>query len=223
MAAQGPSAIAANLNASEPKGPTFLDTGGCRCALQEQLEKDAWRCVANITGDVYTGQTGQWFYAGNQTDPDSLKDPTNSDSNPPDTDTAYEIQNNQFQPYIATPAASSSFLAAPTRAPDDSLEDDGTADSSLFARASPSTIRDTPSAADPSSALTAANNATGATNDDICTGKNNTLASTQFYQKAGAVKNGSVPCWQIGTEPIVIQTAANWTADGCNKGFLCEC
>jgi len=99
MAAAGSSAFSSTLIANQPKGPFFIDTGGCGCALQEQLDKAAWRCLANATESMYQGQDGKWFYAANQENAASLKQPENSDSNPPDTGTAYEIQNNQWSSF----------------------------------------------------------------------------------------------------------------------------
>lgn len=73
-------------------GPTLIDDGGCTCALQEQLSTEAWRCLANTTTNIYSGQTGKWFFAINQTNPASLRDSPNSDSNPPNVTTSYAIQ-----------------------------------------------------------------------------------------------------------------------------------
>lgn len=74
-----------------PQGPLFIDDGGCICALQEELGKEAWRCVANST-TIYFGQTGKWFFAVNQSNPASLRELPNSASNPPNLATSYIIQ-----------------------------------------------------------------------------------------------------------------------------------
>ncbi len=101
MAAAGSSAFSSALITNQPRGPFFIDTGACGCALQEQLDKAAWRCLANATESIYQGQEGKWFYAVNEEDRTSLNLPGNSDSNPPDTGTAYEIQNDQWSTFPA--------------------------------------------------------------------------------------------------------------------------
>lgn len=97
--AAGSSEFTDKVEAAKPKGPFFIDDGGCGCALQDKLEKDAWRCMANATQSPYEGDTGKWFYAVNQADPESLTAPVNSNSNPPDTSLAYEIREGQFWSY----------------------------------------------------------------------------------------------------------------------------
>lgn len=77
---------------SQSFGPLFADDEECMCALQFELGKEAWRCLANFTSNIYSGQTGKWFFAVNQANPASLQKPINSDSNPPDVGTAYVIQ-----------------------------------------------------------------------------------------------------------------------------------
>ena len=96
METAGSSAFEQKLQENKPKGPFFIDTGGCECALQEQLNKEAWRCLANTPENIYTGQDGKWFYAFSQSDPDSLTEPPNSNSNPPDIAEPYEIKNGQW-------------------------------------------------------------------------------------------------------------------------------
>ena len=84
--------LPANLTDNQPRGPVFIDDELCECALQEQLGKQAWKCFTNETADeLYVGQTGKWFFAVNQTNAALLRDPINSDSNPPDLDTPYVI------------------------------------------------------------------------------------------------------------------------------------
>jgi hypothetical protein len=99
MAAAGSSAFSSTLITSQPKGPFFIDTGVCGCALQEQLGKAAWRCLANGTESIYKGQDGKWFYAVRTEDSASANQPINSDSNPPDTGTAYQINNDQWSTF----------------------------------------------------------------------------------------------------------------------------
>lgn len=46
----------------DPKGPTFIDSGACRCALENYHGgQSAWRCIGNRTQDIYDGSTGKWF------------------------------------------------------------------------------------------------------------------------------------------------------------------
>ena len=78
----------------QPKGPTLIDDEGCRCALQEELDTEAWRCIANTTDNIYSGQTGKWFFAVNKTDRNSLKDSPKSNINPPTLTTSYIIKGN---------------------------------------------------------------------------------------------------------------------------------
>ena len=96
MAAAGSTEFTDTLQKNSPKGPFFIDTGGCECALQEQLLTEAWRCLANTPENVYQGQDGKWFYALDQNNQASLTEPPNSDSNPPDRAKAYEIKNGQW-------------------------------------------------------------------------------------------------------------------------------
>ena len=78
----------------QPKGPTLIDDGGCRCALQEELDTEAWRCIANMTDNIYSGQMGKWFFAVHKTDRNSLKDSPNSNRNPPNLTRPYIIKGN---------------------------------------------------------------------------------------------------------------------------------
>ena len=100
QSAAGSPFFAEALQVSEPNGPFFIDTGACRCALQEELSGEAWRCIGNATGDLYTGEAGKWFWAL-ENNTSSLKDPVYSDSNPPNTTIAYIDLNGQFVPLIA--------------------------------------------------------------------------------------------------------------------------
>lgn len=157
----------------QPTGPVFTDDGGCRCALQEALGKDSWRCIANTTSDIYSGQTGKWFFAVNQTDPTSLQEPFNSDSNPPDVNASYVIQNEgqNAEFVVITPQNETTDLG-----------------------------------------------------DVICSGKNDTDASSALYKYAAVSTSESLsPCWQPGTIALVLRNASEWNATGCNLGFLCEC
>ncbi|KAL9066079.1 MAG: hypothetical protein Q9161_007804 [Pseudevernia consocians] len=92
MAAQGSDEFASGITETQPTGPLFVDNGGCRCALQETLGKESWRCIANTTSNIYSGQTGRWFFAADQDDPASLQELPNSDSNPPNLGTSYVIE-----------------------------------------------------------------------------------------------------------------------------------
>lgn len=100
MATDGSIDFPPGITETQPTGPLFVDDGGCRCALQEALGKDSWRCIANTTSNIYSGQTGRWFFAVDQADPGSLQELPNSDSNPPDVGTSYIIdgvgQNAEF-------------------------------------------------------------------------------------------------------------------------------
>lgn len=100
QSAAGSQLFAEALNASEPTGPFFVDTGACRCALQEELSGEAWRCIGNATEDLYAGEAGKWFWAL-ENNTSSLRDPVYSDSNPPNTTTTYINLNGQFVPLIA--------------------------------------------------------------------------------------------------------------------------
>ena len=75
----------------------MIDTGGCECALQEQLGSEAWRCLFDNIASIYNGQDGKWFYAINQTDNASLTEPENSDSNPPNLSKSYDIQTDRWR------------------------------------------------------------------------------------------------------------------------------
>lgn len=92
MAAEGSNDFFSGVTDTQPKGPLFADDGGCRCALQEALDRESWRCIANTTSNIYSGQTGKWFLAVNQANPASLQESTNSDSNPPNVSTPYVIR-----------------------------------------------------------------------------------------------------------------------------------
>ena len=92
MAPGGIDDFSSDITETQPTGPLFADDGQCRCALQEALNTEAWRCIANATSNIYTGQTGKWFLAANQTNPKSLQEPANSGNNPPDIGTSYIIE-----------------------------------------------------------------------------------------------------------------------------------
>ena len=91
MALQGIADVSSNLTESQTTGPIFIDDAECKCALREELGKEAWRCT-NVTSNIYLGQSGKWFFAVNQTDALSLKESSNSDSNPPNLHASYAIQ-----------------------------------------------------------------------------------------------------------------------------------
>lgn len=86
--------MSSSIVEAQPKGPTFIDDGGCRCALQEELNTEAWRCTANPTDNIYSGHAGKWFFAVSQTNHNSLKDSPNSDTNPPNLTRSYIIKGN---------------------------------------------------------------------------------------------------------------------------------
>ena len=96
MAAAGSNLFSSSLQANQPRGPFIIDTGGCECALQEQLSTEAWRCLGNTPQNIYDGQDGKWFFALDQSNTNSLREPVSSDSNPPDPEQAYEIKNGHW-------------------------------------------------------------------------------------------------------------------------------
>lgn len=110
--AAGSQLFAETLNASAPTGPFFVDTGACRCALQEELSGEAWRCVGNGKDDLYSGQAGKWFWA-QKNNTSSLRDPIYSDSNPPNTTTAYINLNGQFVPVAAKTTSNGDSTTSP--------------------------------------------------------------------------------------------------------------
>lgn len=173
MAAEGSDEFSLGVTEAQPKGPIFADEGGCRCALQEALAKESWRCIANTTSNIYSGQTGKWFFAVNQASPASLQEPKNSDSNPPDVGTSYVIEGE---------GQNAEFVVITSK------------------------------------------NETTDLGDMICSGKNDTEASSTLYKYLAASTSESLyPCWQPGTTPLIIQNASEWNATGCNLGFLCKC
>ena len=92
MAAETSDDFASGVTETQPTGPLFADDKGCRCALQEELGKESWRCIANTTSNIYSGQSGKWLFAVNQSNTASLHKPINSDSNPPNVGTLYVIE-----------------------------------------------------------------------------------------------------------------------------------
>ncbi|KAF9875361.1 hypothetical protein CkaCkLH20_07181 [Colletotrichum karsti] len=70
-----------------PKGPSFLDTAACLCALRpigDSSSGAAWHCIGNQTQGVYEVTSGRWYdtlHGGNAAD-GSIDD----DSNGPNTD-----------------------------------------------------------------------------------------------------------------------------------------
>ena len=91
MAPGGSDDLALVVTELQSIGPLFADDRGCRCALQEELGKESWRCIANVTSNIYSGQSGKWLFAVNQSNTASLHEPINSDSNPPDVGSQYII------------------------------------------------------------------------------------------------------------------------------------
>lgn len=70
-----------------PRGPSFLDTGACLCALQSTPvasgDNAVWQCIGNQTQGVYTAKTGKWFNTSH--DGNNISLPVNDASNGPDT------------------------------------------------------------------------------------------------------------------------------------------
>lgn len=86
--------LSQNISSTIPKGPTLIDDAGCRCALQEELDTEAWRCILYPFDNIYSGQDGKWFFAVNKTNRHSLNDSPNSDKNPPNLTRSYIIKEN---------------------------------------------------------------------------------------------------------------------------------
>ena len=172
MAVGGSDDFASGVAENQPTGPLFADDKGCRCALQEELGKESWRCIANATSNIYSGQSGKWLFAVNQSDTASLHDPINSNSNPPDADILYVI--------------------------------DDTEQNAKFVLSTPQNeISDLP--------------------DMICSGKNDTDASSTLYKLMAVSMTESLsPCWQPGIMALILQNVSQWNATGCNLGFLCK-
>ena len=89
-----PTNMSSIMMLGQAKGPILIDGEECRCALQEELDIKAWRCIADLTHDIYSGQRGKWFFAVDQTSQSSLNDPPNSDTNPPNLTRSYIIKGN---------------------------------------------------------------------------------------------------------------------------------
>lgn len=167
------STFQSSLAAGLPTGPFFIDDHSCRCALQDALDKEAWRCIHNVTVNIYRGQTGKWFFASEQNNSKSLEEPPASNNNPPDTSTPYAIV----------------------------TSDNQTRGFQTFADA------------------TGSNDA----QDAVCSGKNDTRVSAQFYKELATFRSGALtPCWQPGAIPLVLQTPAQWNQTGCALGFYCK-
>lgn len=172
MAVGGSNDFTSGVTENQPTGPLFADDKGCRCALQEELGKESWRCIANATSNIYLGQSGKWLFAVNQSDTASLHEPINSNSNPPDLDILYVI--------------------------------DDTGQNANFVLSTPQ-------------------NANSDLSDLICSGRNDTDASSSLYKLlAVSMTESPSPCWQPGIIPLILQNASQWNATGCNLGFLCE-
>ena len=92
MAASSSHNTSTAVNQMLPLGPIFIDENACECALLQKVETEVWRCTPNTTTNIYSGQTGMWFFAINKTDPASLHDSPNSDRNPPNVTTSYIIE-----------------------------------------------------------------------------------------------------------------------------------
>lgn len=63
--------------------------------------------------------------------------------------------------------------------------------------------------------------------DQACTGINETLFSTAYYNAARAIAADetpvdAAPCWRPGGIPVQIQNVSSWQTTGCYSGFFCS-
>lgn len=98
---------------ARPEGPEIIDTGECRCALQQYPNSEdidyAWRCLGNRHADVTDGNTtGKWFpiKGGKQPDPEQRL-PYYDATYPPDNTTAL----------VANPPTNDTLVALDTVTP----------------------------------------------------------------------------------------------------------
>lgn len=95
-----------------PLGPSFVDDGGCLCALRNTPDgqSTAWRCFGNHTLLAYQGGSGKWFAVGDAKA--SWKGlPSNDSSNPP-----------QLSPALVLPPSSNNNQAPVPLAPMDTVQ-----------------------------------------------------------------------------------------------------
>ena len=62
--------------------------------------------------------------------------------------------------------------------------------------------------------------------NDACTGINETLFSTAYYNAAREIAANqtpidAAPCWRPGGIPVQIQNVSSWQETGCYSGFYC--
>ncbi|KAF6839303.1 hypothetical protein CMUS01_04338 [Colletotrichum musicola] len=159
----------------DPKGPSFVDTGACLCALRTTTDTGsfgtAWHCIGNQTQGVYSSTGGRWFNPVNAGD-SSVEGPVNDDSNPPNTDKSFRWTAGSLTELMSDENSFSAY-------------------------------------------------------DRACTGKNDTVFSTAFYESWAALEKdedpiAAVPCLRVGAVPIQIQTVEGWEEFGCSPGFLCR-
>ena len=119
-----------SMNFEAPRGPFYVDTESCRCALQlfnqtaVHLDADdseeAWRCIGDSNADVYFGENGKWFlpqHSANFADEGAINDisqPSNWAGNPPDVQKTYIVDNttHELEPLDDTDQAKLSILDA---------------------------------------------------------------------------------------------------------------
>ncbi|KAK1987777.1 hypothetical protein LZ30DRAFT_756446 [Colletotrichum cereale] len=74
---------------ADPRGPSFLDTAGCLCALQpisaSGSSEPAWQCIGDQSNGVYTTKAGRWFKSLNGVG--NANGTIYDSSNPPDIQT----------------------------------------------------------------------------------------------------------------------------------------
>ena len=110
---------------NKARGPFFIDSESCQCALQQFNQTDvvrgnkkteeAWRCIGNANDNVYTGQNGKWFLPTNSADgspADDIHQPTNWAGNPPNLQKTYVVDNKtkELQPMDDTNQSQLSIL-----------------------------------------------------------------------------------------------------------------
>ena len=110
------------MNFKEARGPFYIDTESCRCALQlfnqtavhldAQESEEAWRCIGDSNEDIYSGENGRWFLPQHTAkfadgDINDISQPSNWAGNPPDIQTTYIVDNttHELQPLDDTDQA----------------------------------------------------------------------------------------------------------------------
>ena len=118
------------MNFEVPRGPFYVDTQSCRCALQlfnqsavhldAQESEEAWRCIGDSNEDIYYGDNGKWFlpqHPANFADEgvaNDISQPFNWAGNPPDVQKPYIVDNttHELQPLDDTDQAQLSVFDA---------------------------------------------------------------------------------------------------------------